>query len=194
MYNKNFSFTIFDLENLVFSVCQFNTNLINAGILDPALKFTPRLFVQPVINSVLNRVRKWGFRPLYPIFVTGKNARFLLPRICRTYDCRIAKENLYNSGPGDQSADLEIAKILDAAYDTIATDIPIILVSGDGGFVTRMGKLYKKGHSVRVVAPEWALNRAYYREIGEDSILPLTKEWLIKEIIPSVIRMLPKAE
>lgn len=204
MKTKKESAIIFDLENCVHLAKAMLDERIYQGVYDEAYRFHPKQIRQPVMDTIIKRIDKRGYSPALTVSVVGQNSRNLVkgchinraPRYAygNCNNCIFILANIpgISRGPGDQEADIEIRKILDHFNNILPSIMPVILVSGDGGFISSIKQLKEKGHHVRVLSPVWGLNGSYYEEIGEDHIISLEPGW-IDEVISSAIKYLPHA-
>jgi hypothetical protein len=189
-----YSGMIVDLENPVYLVKNKLRELISLGKLDPAFDFSEKEIVLPLLESIRRITRIRGYLTLKPLLVVGKRNKKLFSHEFTQYNFVVAPDPFRDPYPNNQAADIFICKRLRAFGILQPMAKPLLLVSGDGGFSSTMRRVKENGRQVLVIAPEWGLNKSYVNELGEDCILSLTEEWLIKDLITTIIKYLPYAE
>lgn len=183
---------IFDLENIIYSIRNKNEELLNIGKLDRAFSFNAQQISRPATIEIISLIHHLGFVPKSILLVVSNREKQLVTSNPVGVHI-IAQETFRFSGAGSQEADLLIKNILEEFLFSLPINTSIILVSGDGSFISTMKKLQNKGHVVRVVSPEWSLNKAYHQELGKDNVISLPIDWL-NGVNRAVYKTLPRVE
>lgn len=174
-----------DLENLVFSARNQVEKLCKLGHMDWQYLASEAMFVEPVIETILCRVKHYSNVQSRVHIILGENKKWLV-RQCSRYTFDFAKESRY-AGPKNQAADLRIKDALARIRFATGNDVEIVLGSGDGGFLPSLESLYDAGFALQVLGVQWTMHPKYLEVFGTQIVKPLGSQWL-NEICTQILR------